>query len=237
MFSTFRNVTIALAALATLVASVGAASAAIELTQAQFTAATAGLPTVIETFEEFDPSVIHPSPLALINGTYTAPDPQIISGAPFCPNASNCLTDGNIDGTRSFSAFPVNTDFWGADFQTRAFVGQPDVFQVTVAGGDGTAVFTQPVAGGFWGFSDPAGLTSVTFRNLGNAPAGSAGNYSFDNVTTAEVAILEPSTIALPAHSYHRRFAGAGTCQRRGSCSHFDDVRLYWPMHRLLGHG
>src|SRR4051794_29629441 len=96
-----------------LIVSVGAVSATpIELTRAQFAAATDFRPEVIETFEEFTIGP-QPSPLALDNGTYTAPSPSIhsdLSPNLFCPNASKCLTDGNtITESRSFSAFPVST--------------------------------------------------------------------------------------------------------------------------------
>jgi hypothetical protein len=181
-----------------LVASVGAASAIpMELTRAQFTAATVGLPAVIETFEEFTAG-LQPSPLALDNGTYTAPSPFILGGPPFCPNASKCIIDPlDLTGSRSFSAFPVNTDFWATDFSA---VTPTDPFQVTVTGNSGTVVFTHQIADGFSGFSDPTGLTSVTFMNLGTLSGGgiSHGNYAFDNVTTAAQAVPEPaSSLAL----------------------------------------
>jgi hypothetical protein len=99
--------------------------------------------------------------------------------------------------SRSFSAFPVNTDFWATDFNA---VTPTNSFQVTVAGNSGTVVFTHQIADGFWGFSDPAGLTGVTFMNLLTVIGGgiSHGNYGFDNVTTAAQAVPEPaSSLAL----------------------------------------
>lgn len=52
----------------------------------------------------------------------------------------------------------------------------------------GTSIFTHATTAGFWGFRDSAGLSSVSFVNLG------VGNYSFDNVTTA---VPEPAYLAL----------------------------------------
>ena len=191
MFSTFRNTAIG-AALALAASATTASATPIELTRAQFTAATAGIPTVVETFEEFAEG-LHSSPLTLSNGTYTSTSPLVNANAPLlCGNpVGKCLLDSsdNTSG-RLFSALPANTDFWSTDF--RALLNGADLFQVTVVGASGTAVFTQ-TAGDFWGFADSAGLTSVTFLDLGSV------NYSFDNVTTAAPTqtVSEPTSVAL----------------------------------------
>jgi hypothetical protein len=207
MFSMFRNTALAAltsiplapwAGVAALLACTGTASATpIELTHAQFTAATAGLPSVVETFEGFALGT-HTSPLTLSNGTYTASSPDIDNSPTFCRTGSGkCLTDFDTSGSRSFSAFPADTSFWGTDFLATS---RTDTFKVTVTGGSGTAVFTEPSSVNFVGFSDPTGLTSVVFQNLGTGGS-SFGNYSFDNVTTvaAVAAVPEPASLPLLA--------------------------------------
>jgi hypothetical protein len=48
-----------------------------------------------------------------------------------------------------------------------------------------------------YGFSDPSGLVSIAFQDLGSHPG--AGNYSFDNIVTAAapVPVPEPATLSL----------------------------------------
>lgn len=172
-----------------LLAGVCPASAApIELTDFdEWTTLTAGLTTITETFEGFDPGP-HASPLVLANGTYSTNTPQISSSPPVCVD-DKCLTDSHdIRSPRTFSAFPAGTTFWASlEVDTIDF---RDVFEITVTGGSGTSVFTHTL-GSFVGFHDPMGLTSISFRNLGN------GNYSFDDVTIALVPVPEPASMTL----------------------------------------
>jgi hypothetical protein len=171
-----------------LLAPAGAALAApVQLTNAQFTAAIAGLPTQTENFEGFAAGN-YASPFTLANGTYTATTPSITDSTFLCAPGSRCLIDqDSLSGTRAFSSLPANTGFWSASFQT---FDRDDVFRVTVTGGSGESVFQVAGTTTFLGFSDPAGLTRIAVENLGNG--GDRGNYSFDNVTTATLAALTP---------------------------------------------
>jgi hypothetical protein len=162
-----------------------ASAAPIELTAGAFASQTAGLPKIVETFEGFSIG-LKPSPLSLANGTYVATSPNILNSAIFCGTADNCLIDSSdlISG-RKFSLFPAGTTYWAvAEF----FPVLPlDVFQVLVTGNSGSSTFTHITSGNFWGFTDPLGLQSVEFTNLGHTEAGGLlhGNYGFDLVTTA----------------------------------------------------
>jgi len=162
----------------------------VELTAVQFAAQTVGLTTVVETFETFATG-LQSSPLTLSNGNYTSSYPDISNDPSFCGGTTKCLIDGNNAVTRTFSAFPVDTTFWGTDFHT---VTPMSIFQVTVIGLSGTSIFTHATTGNFWGFYDSAGLSSVSFENFGSGAT--LGNYSFDNVTTA---VPEPASLSLVA--------------------------------------
>jgi len=191
-----RPALIAVLAGALACAGTGSAQAIpVELNAAQFAAQTAGLTSVVETFEGFTTGV-KTSPLTLSNGSYNAPTPIISDiDIDFCGDTDKCLFDSSsIFPPRSFSAFPAGATFWGTDFHT---ILSTDIFQVTVMGLGGTSVFTHAATGGFWGFHDLAGLTSVSFVNLGGTFG--TGNYSFDNVKTAvpNAAVPEPSALAL----------------------------------------
>lgn len=180
----------------------GAVSATpMQLSRTQFDALTAGNPTTqVEDFSLFTPGLTS-NPLSLANGivTFTASTPNI--GMAFCTSGP-CLAGNQGSGTRSFDAFPTGTRIWATDFG--AF-SAADTFDVTVVGGSGTLVLSGVVPGDFFGFLDPAGLTSVSFANTAASPS----NYALDNVTTA---VPEPSTAlllvtglaALAASSYRR---------------------------------
>lgn len=177
-------------------AGIGSAQAIpVELTAAQFASQTVGLTSVVETFEGFTAGA-KASPLTLNNGSFAAPQPDIINNSTlYCGDTDKCLMDnGSITAARSFSAFPAGTTFWGTDFRA---LSPTNSFQVTVTGLGGTSVFTHAATGGFWGFQDLAGLISVSFVNLGPGPV--ISNYTFDNVRTAvpNAAVPEPAALAL----------------------------------------
>lgn len=179
-------------ALVILLASVRlAASAPIELTNAEWTTLTTGLTTITETFEGFSPGLLA-SPVTLANGSYSAPSP-LIEGTE-C-GGDKCMDDQVIAGARTFSAFPAGTTLW-ASLGFFAF-NASNVFQITVVGVGGTTTFTHPIAfGSFVGFQDPFGLVSVSFRNLGSG--GSSTFWGIDDVTTAVgPAVPEPASLSL----------------------------------------
>lgn len=161
----------------------GAASALpVQLDRTQFDALTAGNPTTqVEDFELFSTG-LQSNPLSLANGTvtFTASTPNITT----C-TSGRCLAGNQGTGTRTFDALPGGTRIWGTDF---AAFTSTDTFDVTVVGGSGTLVLSEVVPGDFFGFMDPAGLTSVAFANTGGS------NYTLDDVTTA---VPEPSTAVL----------------------------------------
>ncbi len=148
-----------------------------QLTEVQFTAQTAGLSTIIETFDDF-PTGSPGSPFTIANGTYTG-SPQISFGA-WCI-LSQCMNTNFVDG--NFDGFPKGTTFWSTKI---IYASSGDIVQVTVTGNSGVLQFNLPegiwVSGGvFVGFSDPTGLTSITFSRL----VEEGSNYAFDDVTTA----------------------------------------------------
>jgi hypothetical protein len=172
-----------------------AASAPIELTIAQWTVLTAGLPTITETFEGFPTGPIA-SPVTLANGSYSASTPFVADVVLGCGDLC-MINQFLIEGARTFSAFPVGTTLW-ASLQ---FVSLPqDLFQITVTGAGGTSTFTHTL-GSFVGFQDPLGLTSVSFDNLGHSSGGgfSRSLYAIDDVTTAgqTAAVPEPASMTL----------------------------------------
>jgi hypothetical protein len=149
--------------------------------ESQFITETATLPRIVESFDRFA-SGSYPAPLILTNGTYSAPSPHIGFGA-WCP-LSNCLDEArSLWEARTFAALPAGTTYWGGRV-LYASVGQ--VVNVTVVGKSGILQLDLPpsprdfnASGYFFGFHDPAGLVSVSFREAAGP------NYSFDDIVTA----------------------------------------------------
>jgi hypothetical protein len=181
-----------------LLAAHMAVAVPIELNATQFASQTAGLAAITEDFESFGTGD-QSNPLALANGTAIFPGiPRILTAnLIFCPNGSNCLIDnGDITNTRTFSALPAGTTYWGADFYQVQFGGD-NTFRVTVEGGSGTLT-VEAIGHDFWGFHDALGISSVSFLNLGEQGFSRFANYGFDNVTTAR-SVPTPPTITLLA--------------------------------------
>ena len=179
--------------------SAGVLALPMSLTKAQFNADIVGLTTNVEDFESYVNGTDFASPFLIANGTFTSGVPRVQASATFCEDVDQCLFDSSsADGVRAFQAFPGGTQFWGADLN---LVDATDTLRITVTGGAGILVL-QVSGVDFAGFTDPLGLTSVEFENLGtdsgNGNVG-FGNYGFDNVTTAPspTVIPEPGTIAL----------------------------------------
>jgi hypothetical protein len=78
---------------------------------------------------------------------------------------------------------------------------EPDnTFRITVTGYSGSSVFDLSAATPFYGFSDPTGLISISFQNLGTAvPDGhNFGTFGLDDIVTAGSApIPEPASLTL----------------------------------------
>jgi PEP-CTERM motif len=192
--------------------SAGAFGLPMSLTKFQFNADIAGLTTSVEDFESYVTGDFA-SPFLIANGTFTSGAPRVQASPAFCGDVDQCLFDSSsADGLRTFHAFPGGTQFWGADLK---LVDATDTLKITVTGGGGVLLLR--VSGvDFAGFTDPLGLASVEFENLGT-DAGNGnigfGNYSFDNVTTAlsPAVVPEPATTALVGLA----FAGAWAMIRR----------------------
>ena len=198
---------------AALGASAGAAGLPMSQTKAQFNAATAGLTTVVEDFESYPNGTEFVSPYVIANGAFTSGTPRVQGSVALCGDADQCLFDSpSAEGLRIFEAFPLGTQFWGADLY---LVDATDTLKLTVTGGSG--ILALEVSGvNFMGFADPFGLTSVEFENLGTDSGGGNvgfGNYSFDNITTAPspTVVSEPGTVALLGFA----LAGAWAMTRR----------------------
>ena len=104
------------------------------------------------------------------------PDSQRTTGAPYDPG------------------LPAGTTLWAV-----TDVGAPvtgNTFRITVTGNSGSSVFDVSQVP-FYGFSDPTGLISISFQNLG-IPTGGFGNYSLDDIVTAgPTPIPEPASLTL----------------------------------------
>ncbi len=190
----------------TLVVSTAAAGLPMSLTQAQFIAGIAGLTTIVEDFESYPNGTDFASPFVTANGAFTSGAPRVQASATLCGDGDQCLFDSaSAAGLRTFAAFPLGTQFWGADLHA---VDVTDTLRLTVTGGSG--ILALEVSGvSFVGFTDPLGLTSVEFENQGTDSGGGNvgfGNYSFGNVTTAP----NPSVVSEPASAALLGFALAG---------------------------
>ncbi len=166
----------------------------LQLTKAQFTSQIAGLSTTVENFEAFAQGT-HTSPMVLANATYQSNAPSVTDSTLF--GSTNTLINEFADPStgRVFSAFNAGTSYFGVDLFA---VSGTDLLSVTVVGGSGTLTLDQTFIAldGFFGVTDPLGLTSVAFFNQGTATT-TPGNYAFDNVTTAGAAIPEPASLFL----------------------------------------
>ena len=95
------------------------------------------------------------------------------------------------------SGLPAGTTLWAVtDFFA---IASSDTFRISVTGNSGSSVFDLSAAP-FYGFSDPTGLISISFQNLGTAgPFGTAfGNFGLDDIVTAGPApIPEPASLTL----------------------------------------
>lgn len=157
----------------------------VQLSEAEFTSQTAGLPSVVETFDAFADGG-HPSPLTIANGSFLG-EPSI--GAPWCIN-SKCLSIGFHGG--AFQGFPVGTAFWSSRVIPAS---SGDTIAVSVVGNGGTQEFILPPIdwspeGTFVGFHDPQGIQSISFRLVSGI-----ANYSLDDVTTAAVAAARANAV------------------------------------------
>jgi len=161
--------------------------------------------------------------------TFTAVEPYTLHG--YLTN--RYLIDSQaVAPARTFGGFPAGTTYWGAD----AGLGWTEMFRVTVTGNSGTLVVTAlgKSLNQFFGVTDPSGLISVQFVNLGvppsgNNPGGSIGNYAFDNIVTATNQTSAP--VPPPPPPYLSQTAKAnlialdsapgarGTLEARGSAS------------------
>ena len=145
-------------------------------------------PATLETFESYSSPQSFGSTetfngfTASVSGSLN-PDLRIPGNlANFCGSASDkCLISQDTDGTRLFDALAPGTQSIGFDItKIRPF----DVFRITVTGNSGVSVFQNDFVGKL-AFSDPTGLISVGFENLGFQSG--RGNYGFDDVITGVV--------------------------------------------------
>jgi len=157
----------------------------VQVDEQDFLLGIAELNLTIEDFESFPFGNQPAGSLMLSNGTYLSPLPGIFNGS----GGSQVLIDNvSVIAPRSFTDFPVSTQFWGADF----LVDPSAEFDVTVIGNSGSLTLVAErwnQFNNFIGFSDPLGLLSISvasvdFSNSGGGGKG-IGNYAFDNVITA----------------------------------------------------
>lgn len=171
----------------------------VQLSSAQFAAEISGA-VLVEDFQGLTGA--SGNPLSFANGRISSDDALttalVATSATFCGTLlDNCLLTGNIADTRTIDTLPAGTTFWGADMH---FIRPTDLLEITVTGGSGVLSFTAAAStfNDFLGFRDTLGITSLMFRDLGT-PTGGSGNYSFDNITTADgrARVPEPATLYL----------------------------------------
>ena len=114
----------------------------------------------------------------------------LFCGAP----TDNCLINADVFGLRLFDGFLPDTTAFGVEIFK---INPADVLRVRVTGNSGVATFESNFAGPV-GFSDPTGLISVSFENLGAPPSIAPSNYSFDDVITVASVAPIPLPSALP---------------------------------------
>ena len=199
-----------LAVFAFLLAPIAAQAVPIQLTETQFNTETSGLTTVVEDFESFSAGTLS-SPVTLANSTYTTSIPQIRLNAN--NNPGNALFENAPDPVsgRMFSNFLPNTNYFG--ITVNDIFANEGLLDIIVMGGSGTlnVQATFAALNSFFGVTDPLGLTSVSFRNLGNQTTTYA--WGMDNVTTAAAAVRvpEPGTLSLLGIG----LIGVGVARRR----------------------
>jgi hypothetical protein len=170
--------------------------APLSLSKAQFDALALNRHTIVEDFEQFSTGVLN-SPVILANSTYFATLPYVAENIGVGPTKA-MLDNDTIKEPRVFTSFLPNTTLFATEVRT--FNDTFELLRVTVQGGSGPALIQRDLVatGLFIAFSDPLGLVSVTFQNLGR-PVGSTTvytNYAFDNVTIG-VPIPEPKVGSL----------------------------------------
>lgn len=181
----------------------------IQLNQAQFLAATSGLTTVVEDFESFAVGGLA-SPVTLANATYTAIVPQIRENTNNSPTKRLFENAPDPATGRNFTALLANTTLFGADVATLVPLDL-DVLDITVVGGSGVLNVQASFASlnEFFAVSDPLGLISLSFKNIGDGLGSTA--WGFDNVTTAAADVPTPATLAL----FGIGLAGLGWLRRK----------------------
>jgi hypothetical protein len=159
-----------------------------------------GYSTQVENFESFSLGFKEGSVFTFLNGTYTdlaggaviEDDPQFCGSFP-----DQCLTNQIIPTGKKIDGLPASTTFFSVHMN---YIRASDPFEVIVTGGSGVSTFNE-TGRLFFGFHDPLGLTSVFFENLGQYLGPELGigfgNFSFDDVTTAQ----KPSSVPEPPTS------------------------------------
>ncbi|MFO1413950.1 MAG: choice-of-anchor D domain-containing protein [Burkholderiales bacterium] len=158
-----------------------------QLTQSQFSSQTAGLPSIVEPFDEYSLG-IKSSPFQLVNGIYSG-SISIDSGL-WCTQGATptkCMDQGVADGT--FTNFPAGTKYWATSLY---YACSNSTMQVVVQGNSG-ALQTSTHGESFLAFYDPLGLSSIRFSKAQNSC-----NYGFDNVTTVGSLVI-PGRLQLPS--------------------------------------
>ena len=184
-------------------------AAPIQLTSAEFNAAIVGLTTVVEDFEAFATGV-QPEPFTFANGSVTVVgngEPGIQNSGLFCGVAGDeCLSATDLQGLRTISGLPAGTTLWAVtDFHAPIVVSN---YRITVTGNSGSSIFDVSQVP-FYGFSDPTGLISISFQNLGDLTGG------FDLYTLDDIVTAGPAPIPEPAALTLLGLGLSGICARR----------------------
>lgn len=184
--------------LITLLFAASAQAIPLQLGKAEFTAAISGLETIVEDFESTSPGA-KSNPFVFANGRYLSTNrgsPYVWSSANACgESADRCLSNSAITTVEQiFSTFPLNTLYFGISLHS---INGTDLFDISVIGGSGRLDLSRSPASDFFGFHDPLGLSSVSFRNRGTDHEDLSRSWSyvtFDDVITA---VPTPTTLLL----------------------------------------
>jgi len=168
------------------------------LSQSEFALLASESITTTEDFESFSAGILT-SPVTLSNSTYVVSGPRIFEN--FGQLTTKAMFDDlNFGDERVFDSFLPNTTMFSSKVQPVQSAAFTQVLRVTVIGNSG--VYSAQNAfgnfGSFFAFHDPAGLTRVSFQNLGQSQGSTVvrTNVGIDDVTTGRP-VPEPCSTVL----------------------------------------
>lgn len=138
------------------------------LDRTSFKAAVNGTVTLVDNLDGVPLVPSTSNSILLANGVFSVPAPslaQVSTWANMAKVVGETSPQGQVARTATFANFTPGTTFFGAEVA----IPDSDSFRITAVGNSGTTVVQMKgqTLNGFAGFSDPTGIISVTFQNLG----------------------------------------------------------------------